>query len=241
MSSKRILALSSSRAANSAYLETAAPLIQNFLGEDSLEIAFIPFASVDGSYEDYLLKVKEGLTGLKHIINLVEPGNAISVLEKADVIMVGGGNTFKLLYDIYKYQLLEFIRHKVHSGTPYIGWSAGSNITAPTICTTNDMPIIEPESLKALAFFPFQINPHYINIKSEGQHGETRDKRLTEFLILNPGIPIIGLPEGTALLLENGVLRFIGEIAGVLFGIENITGMPIRSAIETHADLSFLI
>ncbi|MEO5999077.1 MAG: dipeptidase PepE [Chitinophagaceae bacterium] len=241
MPSPRILAISSSRVGNSGYLETASPLIQHFLVEESLAIAFIPFASVDKNYEASLLSVREGLSVLNFSIHLVEPHNAITVIEKADVIMVGGGNTFKLLHDIYDLRLMDIIRNKVTAGTPYIGWSAGSNIAGATICTTNDMPVIEPESFKAFCFFPFQINPHYVNIKMEGHHGETRDQRLMEFTILNPGVPVVGLPEGTALLLENEVLRFIGDAGGVLFNSDENTGQPVRKEIKREADLSFLL
>lgn len=206
MSPKRILAFSSSRAGTSGYLEKAAPVIESYLGKEPLNIAFIPFASVDENYEEYVSMVRKGLSGLKHTINLVTPVQAISIIESSDVIMVGGGNTFKLLHDLYSNRLLDCIRDKVSAGTPYISWSAGSNITGATIKTTNDMPVIEPESFNALGFFPFQINPHYYNVKIEGQNGETRDQRLNEFIMMNPHDAVVGLPEGTALRLKDGVL-----------------------------------
>ena len=210
----RILAFSSSRVADGAYLENAAPVIQNFLGEKPLTIAFVPFASVDG-YDDYATKVKEGLSTLPHTIRLVEEDNAKETIEDCDVVMTGGGNTFKLLHDLYRLKLMKLIRQKVHNGMPYIGWSAGSNLCGPTICTTNDMPIVQPESFDAFGFFPFQINPHYYNLVTEGFHGETRDQRLEEFLKLNKGKEIFCLPEGTYLKLQNDDLLFDGIAQGV--------------------------
>ncbi len=239
MSSKRILACSSSRVGNSGYLEKAVPLIESFLGDTSLNIAFIPFASVDENYEETVSMVRKGLSGLKHTVNLVTPAQAISVIESSDVIMVGGGNTFKLLHDLYNNRLLNYIRDKVSAGTAYIGWSAGSNITGATIKTTNDMPVIQPESFDALAFFPFQINPHYYNVKIKGQNGETRDQRLMEFIRINQDSNVVGLPEGTALQLKDGVLRLIGEVRGVLFQMED--GIIVKRAIEAGADVSFLL
>jgi dipeptidase E len=240
MSQNRILALSSSRAGNSGFLEMAIPLIKTFLDGKATNIAFIPFASANCDYEEYGLKVKETLKDLPHFIQIVLPENAKSVIEKSDAILVGGGNTFKLLHDIYQLNLLDILRNKVNTGTPYIGWSAGANITGPTIGTTNDMPIIEPQSFNALGLFPFQINPHYINQKTEGFNGETRDQRLEEFMKMNPGIPIIGLPEGTALHLENNALKFLGNNPGVLFHQESNSGF-IRKEIIEGSDLSYLL
>src|SRR4051812_8305794 len=146
----RILVFSSSRTAGGNYLETAVSPIHSILGNNRLQIAFIPFASVEKDYEQYLQAVKEGLTGLPYQINLVTEESAVSTIVDCDAIMVGGGNTFKLLHDIYTLDLLSLLRDKVASGTPYIGWSAGSNIACPSIATTNDMPVIEPESFAAL-------------------------------------------------------------------------------------------
>lgn len=218
---RRILALSSSRVGNSGYLEKAIPAIKEFLGERPLKIAFIPFAFVDDNKSGLVHNVQQALGSLSHTIEEVTNENGSPVIEAADVIMVSGGNTFKLLHDLYETGLIDVIKQKVNAGTPYIGWSAGSNVTGATICTTNDMPIIEPQSFKALAFFPFQINPHYYNVVVEGFNGETRDQRLEEFVKLNPGVPVIGLPEGSALLLDKGILKLVGEVPGILFGNED--------------------
>ncbi len=241
MSINRLLAFSSSRVGNGGYLETAVPIIKEFLGDHVLKIAFIPFAAVRNDYDDYTSMVKKGLERLPHSIEAVTPGRGNDVIEKADVVMVGGGNTFKLLHDIYYLKLLDIIRDKVNNGSPYIGWSAGSNILGPTIGTTNDMPVIEPKSFNALGLLPFQINPHYTNVKPAGHNGETRDQRLEEFITLNPGLPIIGLPEGTALKLDKGLLSLLGSVPAVLFqtGLE---GEPmIKKEISVKENISFLL
>lgn len=237
MSLNRILACSSSKAGNSDYLVPLVPLMKDFLGDAACTIAFIPFASV-GNSESYVSMVRAGLRDLPYTVTLVKPENAVSVIETADVIMVGGGNTFKLLHDIYVYKLLDLIRDKVNKGIPYIGWSAGANITGPTIGTTNDMPVIEPKSFNALGLLPFQLNPHYNNQKLEGHHGESRDQRLEEFVLLNPGLAVVGLPEGSALKLENGRLQFIGTGTGVIFEMENV---PVKKEISNLQDITYLL
>ena len=129
----------------------------------------------------------------------------------------------------------------MNSGLPYIGWSAGANITGLSISTTNDMPIIEPRSFKSFGFLPFQINPHYINVKPDGHNGETRDERLAEFLKVQPTIPIVGLPEGTALRLDQGQLQLLGQVPAVLFTIEQTTEKITKVQIELEASLSHLL
>lgn len=236
----KVLAISSSRVGNSDFLEKARPLIEDFIGKGSLSVAFVPFASVQRDYENYGGMVRSALNSPSYYIHTVIPDNAKAVIERADVIMVGGGNTFKLLHDIYNYDLFDLIQNKVKSGTPYIGWSAGANIAGRSISTTNDMPIIQPKSFASFGFLPFQINPHYINQTTEGFNGETRDQRLGEFVVLNPNIPVVGLPEGTALRKDDFVLKFIGEKDGVLFGTDS-GGLPEKKVVLKGEDLSSLL
>jgi len=235
---QRILAFSSSRTGNGGYLETAAPVINDFLNNPTATIAFIPFASADNDYEAYTSKVRAALLSTYNIITVTND-NATAVIEAADVVMVGGGNTFKLLHDLYATNALQLIKQRVNSGVPYIGWSAGSNITGATICTTNDMPIINPGSFDALGFFPFQINPHYYNITVAGFNGETRDQRLQEFLQLNPNVPIVALPEGTALLSQQGSLQLTGSVAA--FVLTNKNREFLKTTIEPGHKLSYLL
>jgi dipeptidase E len=226
----RILAFSSSRAGGGKYLGTVAPVTQQFLGSARLQIAFIPFASV-GDYDDYGKSVAEGLANMPHQLHVAYPQHAAALIEQCDVVMIGGGNTFKLLHDLYEYNLVELIKTKVQAGIPYIGWSAGSNLTGLSIRTTNDMPILQPPSFTAFGFFPFQINPHYHNEVRTDFHGETRDQRLAEFVMVNPSIPVVCLPEGTWLQAESGKCNFNGNQPGVIMTNEN--GKVVRAILNS--------
>jgi dipeptidase E len=235
-----ILALSSSRVNNGNYLQHAMHLIKQTLGEGKRKIAFIRFAAVRIHPLEYIKMVQDATAGSNYEFLLVDENNPKQTIEASDAIMVGGGNTFKLLHDIYALDIFHLIKEKVKEGTPYIGWSAGSNITGLTISTTNDMPIIQPASFNSFGFLPFQINPHYINQKQEAFHGETRDQRLEEFLLMNPGIPVIGIPEGTALRLNKDSLTYIGHDSAPFFTIDN-KGIINRREIRDGEDLSFLL
>lgn len=212
-----LLLLSSSRAGNSEYLAPYLPWITAHLGTIRT-VLFIPYAGVTVSYDDYLAKVQQALSPyaieVQSIHQFADPRQAVS---EAQAILVGGGNTFQLLHQLYQHDILTLIRNRVQSGMPYIGWSAGSNIAGATICTTNDMPIVEPPSFKALNLLPWQLNPHYTDYAPAGFHGETRDMRLAEFMLLHPETPIIALPEGTALQLSDNRLKLLGSAGGFKF------------------------
>ena len=241
MTSKNILAFSSSRVGSSGYLEKAAPVINKFIGSKSTNIAFLGFADVNKKYDDYAAQVQNALKNLNVTVHVVVASKATSVIENADAIMVGGGNTFKLIHDLYELNLLPLIREKVDNGTPYIGWSAGSNILAPSIATTNDMPVVEPQSFKALGVFPFQINPNYFNQKIDGFNGESRDDRLVEFVILNPTTCVVGLPEGSYLKMANNDLKYFGAVDGVIFTSNSNPDRFLKKRITPGENISFLL
>lgn len=216
---KRLLLFSNSTNAGEEYLTYPIPHIKEFLkGKDIHNIIFIPYAAVTFSYDEYERKVNErfGQIGL-NVKSIHKSKNPVDEINTADVIVVGGGNTFHLLKNIYDKNLIEAIREKVLSGTPYIGWSAGSNLACPTICTTNDMPIVQPPSFNALNLIPYQINPHYLDANPEGHAGETREQRIKEFLVVNPDKYVIGLREGCWLYVENNIIVLKGNKTARIF------------------------
>lgn len=205
------LLLSNSTLPGQPYLQFGKPVIQQFLGNIS-EVLFIPFAAVTFTYEVYTEKVSDALngTGIK-VTGIHTLKDKVNAIKTAKAIMIGGGNTFKLLAELQQNNLIEHIKHAVKGGVPYIGWSAGANVACPTIMTTNDMPVVQPESFKAIDLIQVQINPHFTNNTIPGHNGETRLQRLQEFATLHPNQLVIGLPEGTYLRFENGSLNYYGN------------------------------
>jgi dipeptidase E len=213
-----LLLLSNSTNANEEYLLYALPYMQQFLNKKAVTALFIPYAAVSISYDTYFNKVKDKLSTIGVQVQAIhKEKNATMAIENAEVIIVGGGNTFKLLKTLQTKNLLSTIRKKVCKGTPYIGWSAGSNIACQSISTTNDMPIVEPQNFKALGFIPFQINPHYTDSNMENHAGETREMRIEEYLIANPNTYVAGLREGTMFVVENNSIRMQGNKACRIF------------------------
>ncbi len=233
----RLLLISNSTNAGEEYLDYPKHNIKDFLGEKPLKALFIPYAGVTFSFDDYEAKVARRFKEIGHeVVSIHHFSDPVKAVEEAEAIVVGGGNTWQLLKMTQDNGLIEPIRKKVLNGTPYIGWSAGSNMACPTLRTTNDMPIIEPNSFNAFNLISFQINPHYLDANPDGHAGETREQRIMEFLEINPRLYVVGLREGCMLLLENNKLKLIGPRGMRIFRKGD-------SPYEVNAgdDLSFLL
>lgn len=208
----RLLLISNSTNAGEAYLDYPKQNIKEFLGSKSLSCIFLPYAGVTISFDDYEARVKERFAEIGHSITSIHHApDPVAAVNAADAIVVGGGNTFHLIKLIQEYGLIDPVREKVLAGTPYVGWSAGSNVTCPTIRTTNDMPIVEPENFNSFNLVPFQINPHYTDLNPPGHAGETREDRIWEYLAANPGDTVLGLREGCMFKVEGEVMTLTGE------------------------------
>lgn len=207
----KLLLISNSTNAGEEYLRYPLPQIENFL-QGIKEIVFVPYAGVTFSYAAYEKKVQARLAEIGIRVKSVHRAkDPVKMIREAEAICVGGGNTFALTKKMQEQGLMKAILKKIKAGTPYVGWSAGSNVSCPTICTTNDMPIVEPESFRAIGAIPFQINPHYLDANPEGHAGETREQRILEYIEANPKRWVVGLREGCILRYENEKLELIGR------------------------------
>ena len=215
----QLLLLSNSRAADGTYLTWARGEIQAFLGAPRSRVLFIPYAAVPGTrdaYDAYGQRVRAAFDDMGyHLVSVHEAADPVQAVRAAAALVIGGGNTFHLLTRLYAAGLLEVIAECVRSGTPYIGWSAGSVVACPTISTTNDMPIIAPPSLRALGLVQFQINAHYTDVHPLGHQGETRAERIAEFLRLQPAVTVVGLREGSLLHVAGSEVRLWGTGARI--------------------------
>ena len=208
---KRLLLLSNSTNFKEPFLQYPQNAICNFLGNQVREVLFVPYAGVTITYEDYGSRVSQAFNRMGYQVqNITATTNPVEAVSSCQAIAIGGGNTFELLNQLYTNDLMDIIRRRVEGGLPFIGWSAGSNVAGPSIKTTNDMPIVEPPSFDALNLVPFQINPHYTEERLPNHGGEGRPDRINEFTAKNPGLNVIGVPEGNMLKVEGGKLQLIG-------------------------------
>lgn len=241
----KLLLISNSTNAGEAYLGWPLQYITDFMHKyGAKKVVFVPYAgvnlspvSVEESYNVYENKVKGVFNKLGFELESVHHSkNPVKMIQEAECIAVGGGNTFHLVGMMHKLGLMKAIREQAMKGVPYMGWSAGSNVACPSMKTTNDMPIYQPESFDCLNLIPFQINPHYLDANPEGHGGETRQQRIEEFLTVNRDMIVAGLREACLLELENEKLLLKGNRRLRLFqyGKE-----PLE--IEPNTDVSFLL
>lgn len=223
---KRLIIASTSTVHGSKPLEYLLPTLSHFFSGVE-ELLFIPYARPSGiSYADYTANVQKAFDHIdikvKGIHEFDDPKKAV---KEAKGIFTGGGNTFELVNQLYKNDLLDALRNALENGTPYLGTSAGSNICGVTMMNTNDMPIVYPPSFDTMSMIPFNINAHYLDPDPSSTHmGETRETRIKEFHVFN-NTPVLGLREGSWLEVKDDNITLRGSLTARLF---NANKKPIE-------------
>ncbi|MFV0452255.1 MAG: dipeptidase PepE [Propioniciclava sp.] len=230
----RLLLLSNSTAPGRGYLEHAVEALDWAL-TGVRRVAFVPFALAD--HAGYTATVVRALVPYGVQVVGLHSGPERALLESADAVFIGGGNTFRLVNELYRRDLLDPLRSAVADGVPYLGSSAGTNVATPSLRTTNDMPIVEPPSFATLGLVPFQINPHYLDPDPASSHqGETRDERILQFCEENT-TDVLAMREGTWLRRDGQTLTLEGLAAGARL---YRAGEPTRE-LPAPADVSTLL
>lgn len=233
---KKIIIASTSTLHGGSYLDYLLPVLQSHF-KDCKSILFIPYARPGGiSHDEYTQKVSEAFQTINiSVKGIHEFENAETAIKNAEGIFTGGGNTFLLVTQLYKNNIMQVLSEMVKNGTPYLGTSAGSNICGLSMQTTNDMPIIYPPSFQTLGLIPFNLNPHYLDPEEQSTHmGETREMRIKEFHAFN-NTPVLGLREGSWLEVKGDKIILKGDLSTRLFQQNQA---PIE--LESESDLSNL-
>jgi len=211
----KVLLVSNSTVYGRGYLDHVEEEITSFL-TGAGRFLFSPFALYDRN--GYAARAKTRFTAMGYSMESVhQTDNPQKAIEQTEAIFIGGGNTFQLLKALQDLDLIEAIQRRVKAGVLYIGSSAGSNVAAPTIKTTKDMPIVQLRSFDALGLVQFQINLHYLDANPTSEHmGETREERILQFLEEND-TPVVGLREGAWLLVEGDSVMLKGSTGARIF------------------------
>lgn len=224
---------STSTVYGSDYLAYLLPEV-NILFKDADSVLFIPYARPSGiSYDEYTQIVKNAFAKIsKKVVGIHQFENQKEALENAKAIFTGGGNTFELVNQLYKNDILSVLKKVLENGTPYLGTSAGGNICGVSMKTTNDMPIVYPPSFETLGCLPFNLNAHYMDAVKNSMHmGETRETRIKEFHVFN-NTPVMGLREGSWLKVKGNSIILKGNLTARWF-------LPNKTPIEIECGSEF--
>ncbi len=215
---KNLLIVSTSTIHGGTYLSYLLDEIAELFSETD-EVLFIPYARPSGLSHDAYTKVAADafLKINKQIVGIHTFEDPTEAIKNAKGVFVGGGNTFVLVSQLYKNNVIPILRKTIFNGLPYLGTSAGSNICGITMGTTNDMPIAYPPSFKTLGVIPFNINPHYLDPDPNSKHmGETRETRINEYHSQN-NIPVVGIREGSWLQVKGDSIILKGTHTARIF------------------------
>ncbi len=215
---KNLIIASTSTLHGGDYLHYLLPVLENHFA-NCKTIVFVPYARPGGiTHDEYTQTVQKAFSKInKKVVGLHTFENPAAALAAAEGIFTGGGNTFLLVTQLYQNKVMEALSKAIANGTPYLGTSAGSNITGVSMQTTNDMPIIYPPSFTTLGAIPFNLNPHYLDADTQSKHmGETRETRIKEYHAFND-TPVLGLREGSWLDVKGDTIILKGMLTARWF------------------------
>lgn len=193
--------------------EVRADFIKSFKKDLSeISISFITTAAYGETKNPTWLDKDKTLLrqcGIEEIIDLdlnnMKERQLEKELEKRDVILVEGGNTFYLLYHVKKSGFDKILPRLLNEGKLYVGISAGSYIACPTVEAATwkhaDRNKIRLKDLTALNLVPFLITAHF----EEGY------RTVIEQAAKKTKYPIVTLRDTQAILVEGVNYRLIGK------------------------------
>ena len=120
------------------------------------------------------------------------------IIRRAALIYIPGGNTFLLNHRLHVSGVMPFLRKKIQSGLPLVGFSAGSIVCGPNILTSTDMNTVETNHFDGLNATPFNFFAHY-PLDAYGQ--SVRDEWLADYHFFHDN-PVILLCDGAYVKVE---------------------------------------
>ncbi len=112
-------------------VEASCPYLKN---KDDPIVAYMPLGSL---YAERWLELNEdafkGLARLKSInTELMSQKEIEIILRDSSLVYIPGGNTFLLNHRLHVSGVMPYLRKKVQSGLPLVGFSAGAIVCGPT-------------------------------------------------------------------------------------------------------------
>ena len=181
--------------------------------KDDPVIAYIPAASLGGTYQEYTEKAFRGLARVATInTELMILPEMEAIIRNAALVYIPGGNTFLLNHRLHLSNILEYLRKKVMAGLPLIGFSAGTVLCGPNILTSNDINTVESTYFSGLNVLPFNFNCHYPEdeiVRLE------KDNWLGEYHVFHDN-PVVMLADGAYVWVEGKKTQLVQGQAWIL-------------------------
>ena len=191
-------------------LEAARPYLEN---KDDPVIAYLPAASLGGTYQEYTEKAFRGLARVATInTELMSLPEMEKAIRNAALVYIPGGNTFLLNHRLHLSNIKEYLRKKVMAGLPLIGYSAGTVLCGPNILTSLDMNTVESPYFSGLNVSPFNFSCHYPEDEI-GRH--EKDEWLAEYHVFHEN-PAILLADGAYLRVDGKKTQLVQGQAWIL-------------------------
>ena len=147
-------------------------LVKKFLDKntESKKILFIPTATNVDEYKKYIHLTQKAFEDFGYEVenfdvSIFSEEIAKEKLSEAKTVFISGGNTFYLLQELKRKNLIPYLKERIENGLLYIGESAGSVIAAPDIeyaSIVDDKTLAtELDDYTGLNLIDFYIVPHF--------------------------------------------------------------------------------
>ena len=147
-------------------------LVKKFLDKntESKKILFIPTATNVDEYKKYIHLTQKAFEDFGYEVenfdvSIFSENTAKEKLSEAKIVFISGGNTFYLLQELKRKNLITYLKERIENGLLYIGESAGSVIAAPDIeyaSVIDDKTVAtELNDYTGLNLVDFYIVPHF--------------------------------------------------------------------------------
>jgi len=147
-------------------------LVKKFLDKntESKKILFIPTAANVEEYKKYMHLTQKAFEDFSYEVenfdvSVFSEEIAKEKLSEAKIVFISGGNTFYLLQELKRKNLITYLKERIENGLLYIGESAGSVIAAPDIeyaSVIDDKTVAtELDDYTGLNLVDFYIVPHF--------------------------------------------------------------------------------
>ncbi|HSK89040.1 MAG TPA: Type 1 glutamine amidotransferase-like domain-containing protein [Anaerolineales bacterium] len=172
-------------------VEASRPYLED---KDDPIVAYMPLASL---YAERWMELNEkafrGLARLEMInTELMTQKEIEEILRRAALVYVPGGNTFLLNHRLHISGVMPYLRKKVQSGLPFVGFSAGMILCGPNILTAKDLNTVGTPHFDALNLVPFNFFAHYAG---DGYSQSVHDAWLGDYYFFHDN-PVILLSDG---------------------------------------------